>query len=116
MEPTPGVRRALVTHAILTGLQELGGRADRADVLDRATQLAGFTGNEMSPNKTGEARHMVALQRGASRLASAGWIRRERGPWSITDAGIRALESLDVDALHVEMNRLDAVARGVRAG
>ena len=80
----------------------------------RMSDAGDFTERELSRNESGAIRWVVAAERAGGRLASAGWLDKQGGPWELTGPGAKAFLTLSEDEFHTEMLRLDAVALGHR--
>ncbi len=90
------VRYDLFFKTGLEVLRDASGPMKPRDVIPAVeARLAGeLTEYETEPNKTnGEARWATGLSFGATDMTAAGWMTKNNPGWSITEAGVRALET-----------------------
>lgn len=102
------LRRPLFTFGLLHALSRAGGRARSADAIASVADLVPLNARELSRNKSGDVRWMVAVERASGRLVNAGWLTKSGdGVWVLTPEGAAALASMTPEEAHHEVLRLD---------
>jgi 5-methylcytosine-specific restriction enzyme B len=103
--PDEPLRWGLLLKTTLEILRDSGARMSKTQVLDEVRRRIVLTPAELSAGKGGAARFDTALGFKVGDAATIGWASKIGG-WSITDAGIEALETYpDADSLWSELNR-----------
>jgi 5-methylcytosine-specific restriction enzyme B len=101
------VRRGLLVKAVLEILRESGTKVPQTQVLEELRRRVELTPHELSLNNSGYSRWETALAWHSGGAATIGWMSKIGG-WSITDAGIEALETYpDAHGLFRELQRLN---------
>jgi 5-methylcytosine-specific restriction enzyme B len=101
------VRRGLLVKTVLEILREAGTKIPQAQVLEELRRRVELTPHELSLNNSGHSRWETALGWHSGGAATIGWMSKIGG-WSITDAGIEALETYpDAYDLWTELQRLN---------
>ncbi|MGH3292110.1 MAG: AAA family ATPase [Trebonia sp.] len=104
--PEDKVRRSLLLKTAMEILRDHGGKMHPREVLDAIAQRIELTERELSWDKSGVARFDRAVGFDTGYAATIGWTSKIGG-WSITDAGIEALETYpEPEELQAEFNRL----------
>ena len=99
------VRRNLLLKTALEILRDAGTKVPPSQVLDELRRRVSLTPRELSLDKSGLPRYDRAVGFHTGYAATIGWTSKVGG-WSITDAGIEALETYpDADDLWAEYNR-----------
>lgn len=99
------VRYALILWEAMCVLRDASGPMPKGVVIDSVSERIDPTPYERERVKSGGVRWEIALHFHSGDAASIGWLTK-RGGWSITDAGIEALERLPTaDPLYSELNR-----------
>jgi len=100
------VRRGLLLKTALEILRDAGTKLQPSQVLEEIRNRVVLTPRELSLDNSGVPRYDRAVGFETAFAATVGWASKIGG-WSITDAGIEALETYpDADALQTEFNRL----------
>jgi len=100
------VRRSLLIKAAMEVLREHGGKMHPTEVLNEIGRRITLTPRELSLDNSGAPRFDRAVGFDTGYAATVGWTSKIGG-WSITDAGIEALETYpEADELWTEFNRL----------
>ncbi len=86
------VRRDLLIKTVLEILRDAGTRVPQAQVVAELRRRMTLTPYELSTDKSGNSRWETALGWHSGDAATVGWMSKIGG-WSITDAGIEALET-----------------------
>jgi 5-methylcytosine-specific restriction enzyme B len=101
------VRRGLLVKTVLEVLRDAGTKVPQNQVLEDLRRRVQLTPYELSLDNSGRSRWETALGWHSGGAATMGW-RSKIGGWSITDAGIDALETYpDANDLFREMQRLN---------
>ena len=98
-------RRAQYFTELMKLLVESGGSLPRKQVFDALTKRLDLTPYELERIKTGGLRWTTHLQFYFIGFRKAGFLTREKGTWSITDAGRAALEKFASQGLMEEVHR-----------
>lgn len=99
------VRRALLIRTVLEILRGLGKKVPQADVFAELGRRVEFTPYELSMDNSGAPRYERAVGFHTGDAAAIGWMSKIGG-WSITEAGIEALDTYETpDALWAELSR-----------
>ena len=114
LDPPPGqdramaeehVRRDLLLKTALEILRDAGTKVPPGQVLEELRRRVALTPYELSLDKSGAPRYDRAVGFDTGFAATIGWVSKIGG-WSITDAGIEALETYpDADDLWAEYGR-----------
>lgn len=100
------VRRDQLVKTVLEVLRDAGTKVPQAQVLDEVQRRIALTPYELSLDKSGLPRYERAIGFHTGDAATVGWASKIGG-WSITDAGIEALETCpDTYDLWTELRRL----------
>ena len=100
------VRRGLLLKTALEILRDAGTRVPQSQVLEEVRRRVTLNPHELSLDKSGLPRYDRAVGFHTGDAATVGWASKIGG-WSITDAGIEALETYpDADELFAELRRL----------
>ena len=100
------VRRALLLKTVLEILRDAGTRVPQSQVLEEVRRRVALNPHELSLDKSGLPRYDRAVGFHTGDAATVGWASKIGG-WSITDAGIEALETYpDAEELFAELRRL----------
>jgi len=100
------VRRSLLLKTAMEILRDHGVKLQSAKVLEEMRQRVALTPRELSLDNSGLARYDRSVGFETARAATVGWASKIGG-WSITDAGIEALETYpSPDDLQTELARL----------
>ena len=100
------VRRGLLLKTALEILRDAGTKVPQGQVLEEIRRQVALTPQELSLDKSGLPRYDRAVGFHVGDAATVGWASKIGG-WSITDAGIEALETYpDADELFAELRRL----------
>ncbi len=100
------VRRSLLLKTVMEVLRDHGGKMHPSKVLEEINRRITLTPRELSLDNSGLPRFDRAVGYDTGYAATIGWTSKIGG-WSITDAGIEALETYpDPDELQAEFNRL----------
>jgi 5-methylcytosine-specific restriction protein B len=100
------VRRSLLLKTALEILRDAGTKMHPSQVLEEIQHRVGLNSRELSKDKSGAPRFDRAVGFDTGYAATIGWVSKIGG-WSITDAGIEALETYPApDELQAEFNRL----------
>src|ERR1700739_3559053 len=100
------VRRSLLLKTAMEILRDHGGKMHQSKVLEQIRQRIELTPRELSLDNSGVPRFDRAVGFDPGHAATIGWTSKIGG-WSVTDAGIEALETYpDPDELQAEFNRL----------
>ena len=100
------VRRGLLLKTALEILRDAGTKVPQGQVLEEVRRQVALTPHELSLDKSGLPRYDRAVGFHIGDAATVGWASKIGG-WSITDAGIEALETYpDADELFAELRRL----------
>jgi len=111
------VRRAARARAGLEYLARTvadGEYASIGDIWEHAERAVPLTDHESEINTRGLRRGETDWRWASADLVAAGWLRKHpdgSGRWSITDAGVRALEEFPGDELFAEAQRRYAAGR-----
>jgi 5-methylcytosine-specific restriction protein B len=101
-----GVRRGLLLKTALEILRDAGTKVPQSKVLEELRRKVTLTPHELSRDKSGLPRYDRAVGFHTGDAATIGWASKIGG-WSITDAGIEALETYpDADELFAVLRRL----------
>jgi 5-methylcytosine-specific restriction enzyme B len=106
------VRRALLVRAALEVLRDADGPLEPREAIERVERRVQFTPYELEPSPRGQPRWKVAIGWHTGDAATVGWMTK-RGGWSITEAGIEALETYpgprellaELDRMNVEIRK-----------
>lgn len=99
------IRRELLFKAALEALRDWGTQVSRAQVMAEIPRRLDLTPYELAPNVRGRPRYDTHLGFLIAGAATVGWASK-LGGWSITDAGIEALDEFpDPSNLNAELNR-----------
>ena len=99
------VRRGLLFKTALEILRDAGTKIPQSQVLEELQSRVRLTPYELSLDKSGRPRFDRAVGFHTGDAATVGWASK-LGGWSITDAGIEALETYpDADELFTELRR-----------
>ena len=99
------VRRGLLLKTALEILRDAGTKVPQSQVLEELQRRVQLTPHELSLDNSGLPRFDRAVGFHTGDAATAGWASK-LGGWSITDAGIEALETYpDADQLFTEVRR-----------
>ena len=99
------VRRSLLLKTALEILRDAGTKVPQSQVLEELQRRVRLTSYELSVDNSGLPRFDRAVGFHTGDAATAGWASK-LGGWSITDAGIEALETYpDADELFTELRR-----------
>jgi len=100
------VRRDLLIKTVLEILRDAGTKIPPSQVLDELRGRLELTSYELSVDNSGMQRYNRAVGFHTLEAATIGWMSKIGG-WSITDAGIEALEAYpDASDLWTELQRL----------
>ena len=100
------VRRSLLLKTAMEILRDHGTKMQSGDVLAEIRQRVNLTAREVSLDNSGLQRYDRAIGFETARAATVGWASKIGG-WSITDAGIEALDTYPSrDDLRTELDRL----------
>ena len=100
------VRRGLLLKTAMEILRDDGAKVQPAKVLEEIRRRVALTSRELSLDDSGLPRYDRAVGFETARAATVGWASKIGG-WSITDAGIEALDtSPDPNDLQAELARL----------
>jgi 5-methylcytosine-specific restriction enzyme B len=100
------VRRSLLLKTAMEILRDHGSKMHQSKVLEQIRQRIELTPRELSLDNSGVPRFDRAVGFDTGYAATIGWTSKIGG-WSVTDAGIEALETYpDPDELQAEFNRL----------
>lgn len=100
------VRRSLLLKTAMEILRDAGTKVHPSQVLEEIQRRIDLNPRELSKDKSGAARFDRAVGFDTGYAATVGWVSKIGG-WSITDAGIEALETYpEPDELQAEFNRL----------
>ena len=100
------IRRDLLIKTVLEILRDAGTKVPPSQVLDELRGRLELTSYELSVDNSGLQRYNRAVGFQTLGAATIGWMSKIGG-WSITDAGIEALETYpDVSDLSAELQRL----------
>jgi 5-methylcytosine-specific restriction protein B len=103
--PEDKVRRGLLLKTALEILRDAGTKVPQSQVLEELQRRVQLTPHELSLDNSGLPRFDRAVGFHTGDAATAGWASK-LGGWSITDAGIEALETYpDADQLFTEVRR-----------
>jgi 5-methylcytosine-specific restriction protein B len=101
------MRYAIFAQATLQALVDLGGTANKQDVLRRIRELVPPNDHERAKLKSGPVRWEVAVVWSTTNFRAAGWLEKSgEGTWVISDDGREALETLDAHELRTTAARL----------
>jgi 5-methylcytosine-specific restriction protein B len=101
------VRRGLLVKTALESLRDAGTKVPQNQVLEDLRRRVQLTAYELSLDNSGRSRWETALGWHSGGAATIGWMSKIGG-WSITDAGIEALETYpDPSDLFRELQRLN---------
>jgi 5-methylcytosine-specific restriction protein B len=99
------VRRDLLLRAALEALRDSGTKLSRPQVMEEVRRRLDLTPYELEPNARGLPRYHTHLGFLVAGAATVGWASK-LGGWSITDAGIEALDDFpDASQLNAELDR-----------
>src|SRR5215470_5601604 len=99
------VRNALLFQTTMEVLRDASGPLKVQDVLREVSERVTLTPHWLERYRSGQARWDVGIRFFTGDAATLGWITK-RGGWTITEAGIEALEALpNADDLYAELNR-----------
>ena len=99
------VRRALLIWTVLDILRSAGGKLHQPEVVEELGRRVQLTPYELSVDNSGLPRYERAVGFHAGDAATAGWMSKIGG-WSITEAGIEALDTYETpDQLWTELLR-----------
>ena len=100
------VRRSLLLKTAMEILRDAGTKVHPSQVLEEIQHRVDLNLRELSKDKSGAPRFDRAVGFDTGYAATVGWVSKIGG-WSITDAGIEALETYpEPDDLQAEFNRL----------
>ena len=100
------VRRSLLLKTAMEILRDAGTKVHPSQVLEEIQHRVDLNLRELSKDKSGAPRFDRAVGFYTGYAATVGWVSKIGG-WSITDAGIEALETYpEPDDLQTEFNRL----------
>ena len=100
-----GVRWALLFKTAMEAMRDAGTKVTRTQVLEEIRQRISLTAQEVSVDNSGLPRYERAVGFEVGDAATIGWASKIGG-WSITDAGIAALETYPTaDELFTELGR-----------
>jgi 5-methylcytosine-specific restriction protein B len=100
------VRRSLLLKTAMEILRDAGRKMPSNQVLEEVQRRVDLNPRELSRDKSGAPRFDRAVGFDTGYAATIGWVSKIGG-WSITDAGIEALETYpEPDELQAEFNRL----------
>ena len=100
------IRRDLLIKTVLDILRDAGSKVPPSQVLDELRRRLELTSYELSVDNSGLQRYNRAVGFHTLEAATIGWMSKISG-WSITEAGIEALETYpDADELFAELRRL----------
>lgn len=110
------VRIAPLLWVCLEVLRDSTRPLPRSEVMDLVEQRVVLSAYERATfDDTGRLRWRNVLGWAAGDAATIGWMSKRGGEWSITEAGVSALETLEADVLHEELRRRYAKVRQLRA-
>lgn len=110
MMPEPQMRRGLLARALFEMLRDAGEPVAPKDALARVADLAQPNQHELSLNDSGSPRFETYLRFVSTWSSAIGWMAK-RGGWSITEAGVEAIDELPGDQLARELSRRYRVHR-----
>lgn len=100
------VRTPMLLRACMEVLREADEPIQAKEVADRIAQRVSLTPHELTViNDAGLRRWINHLRWRTSEAASAGWLTKRDGLWSITPAGEAAMDKYDADQFAAEMKR-----------
>ena len=100
------VRRSLLLKTTLEILRDASTKMHPSQVLEEIQRRVDLNSRELSKDKSGAPRFDRAVGFDTGYAATVGWVSKIGG-WSITEAGIEALEAYpEPDELQAEFNRL----------
>lgn len=86
-------RRPEYLKAVIDVLHESGGELTHREVMDEVTKRLNPTEFEMERHaKTGNYRWWASLSFDSIRLVKAGWLRKKRGKWYLTEEGAKQIQ------------------------
>ena len=99
------VRRAVLFQAAMEILRDAGTKIPQDQVLEELSSRVRLTSQELSVDNSGLPRYQRAVGFHTGDAATVGWMSKIGG-WSITDAGVEALETYPTaDELFAELTR-----------
>ena len=99
------VRRAVLLQAAMEILRDAGTKIPQGQVLEELSSRVELTPQELSVDNSGLPRYDRAVGFHTGDAATVGWMSKIGG-WSITDAGVEALETYPTaDELFAELTR-----------
>jgi 5-methylcytosine-specific restriction protein B len=99
------LRRPLLLRTLFEVLRRATDPQPPGSVLQQVAELVSLTPQEASKNASGIERFSTFLRFASSWASTVGWMSK-RGGWSLTDAGVEALETVaDDEALHRELTK-----------
>jgi 5-methylcytosine-specific restriction enzyme B len=104
MNPEPQVRRGLLARALFETLRDAGGPLAPKDALAAVASRVSLNERELSHDPSGFPRYDQYLRWVSTWSSAIGWIAK-RGGWSITEAGVEAIEELTGDEFISELTR-----------
>lgn len=104
MNPVPQVRRGLLTRTLFEMLRDAGEPVAPREALARVKSRVQPNQRELSLNDSGFPRFETYLRWASSWSSAIGWMAK-RGGWSITEAGVEAIDEFPGDGLALELNR-----------
>ncbi|MGH3941345.1 MAG: AAA family ATPase [Pseudonocardiaceae bacterium] len=108
--PEPQMRRGLLVRALFELLRDAGEPVAPKDALARVARFAQPNQHELSLNDSGSPRFETYLRFVSTWSSAIGWMAK-RGGWSITEAGVEAIDELPGDQLARELSRRYRVHR-----
>lgn len=110
------VRKGLFQRAVLEVLRDAGQSVRRNDVLEAVAERHPPTAYELAAlESNGRPRWRTHVLFGTSDMVAAGWLTKNRGEWTITPAGVGALDSLGEDVARVAAARWRERSRARKA-
>lgn len=104
MNPEPQIRRGLLTRTLFEMLRDAGEPVAPKDALARVKSHVQPNQRELSLNDSGFPRFETYLRWASSWSSAIGWMAK-RGGWSITEAGVEAIDEFPGDELADELTR-----------
>ena len=98
------MRRGLLVRALFELLRDAAAPLAAKDAIAGVRNTLDLNAHELSFNASGYSRFDTYLRFGSSLASSIGWVAK-RGGWSITEAGVEAMDEFPGDELASELTR-----------
>jgi 5-methylcytosine-specific restriction protein B len=103
----PTIRRSLLLETLFDVLGKADHPLPSSEVLAQVAEAVELTPHEASPAAGGKQRAETFLRFGSSWATTLGWVTKKGGRWSLTEAGVEALDHItDKSTLYPVLSKL----------